>query len=258
MPVLPGILCGLDNSILFAASMCSTLFIVSMTFERFYSIIKPHRAASFNTVKRAKITIFCIAIFSILYNVPHTPITLRVDTLCVPYGNALQHVSGQIYYYLSLVISFFLPFLLLLVMNCFIINTLHRRSDIIMAKSDGQGDSKSKGQGQKMKNSERQIFITLLFVTFAFLILNIPGYAFFLYVMVYDYEQSPKSFAGYTIFECIGRNLYFTNYAINFFLYVISGKKFRVDLMRLFRCHKDTDVQHSDSSVSQTRVSTII
>ena len=256
MPVLPGILCGLDNTILFAASMCSTLFIVSMTFERFYSIIRPHRAASFNTVKRAKITIFCIVIFSTLYNVPHTPITLRVDTLCVPYGNALEHVSGQIYYYLSLVISFFLPFVLLLVMNCFIINTLRKRSDIVVARSDSQGN-KSKGQGQKMKNSERQIFITLLFVTFAFLILNIPAYAFFLYVMVYDYEQSPKSFAAYTLFESIGRNLYFTKYAINFFLYVISGKKFRVDLMRLFRCYKQRDAGHSDSSASQTRVSTI-
>ena len=236
---------------LFAASMCSTLLIVSMTFERFYSIIRPHKAASFNTVKRAKITIFSIATFSVLYNVPHTPITLRVDTLCVPYGNALHHVSGQIYYYLSLVISFFLPFLLLLVMNNFIINTLHRRPDTIVARSDSQGD-KSKSQGQKMKNSERQIFITLLFVTFAFLILNTPGYAFFLYVMVYDYEQSPKSFAGYIFFECIGRNLYFTNYAVNFFLYVISGKKFRTDLMRLLGCHKDIDTPHSDSSVSQT------
>ena len=257
MPVLPGILCGLDNSILFAASMCSSMFIVSMTFERFYSIIRPHKAASFNTVKRAKITIFCIVIFSTLYNVPHTPITLRVDNLCVPYGNALQYVSGQIYYYLSLVVSFFLPFILLLVMNCFIINTLHGRSGIIMARLGSQGD-KSKSQGQKMKGSERQIFITLLFVTFSFLILNIPGYAYFLYVMIYDYEQSPKSFAGYTIFESIGRNLYFTNYAIKFFLYVVSGKKFRVDLMTLFRCHKDIDVQHSDISVSQIRVSTII
>ena len=152
MPILPGILCGLHNTVLFAASMCSTLFIVSMTFERFYSIIRPHKAASFNTVKRAKITIFCIIIFSILYNIPHTPITLRVDILCVPYGNALEHLSGQIYYYLSLVISFFLPFVLLLVMNCFIINTLGKRSDIVVARSDSQGD-KSKGQGQKMKNS---------------------------------------------------------------------------------------------------------
>ena len=257
MPALPGVLCGLDNTILFAASMCSTLFIVSMTFERFYSIIRPHKAASFNTVKRAKITIFCIVIFSTLYNIPHTPITLRVNTLCVPYGKALQHVSGQIYYYLSLVISFFLPFVLLLVMNCFIINTLRKRSDIIVTRSDSQGD-KSKGQGQKMKNSERQIFITLLFVTFAFLILNILAYAFFLYVMIYNYEQSPKSFAGYTLFESIGRNLYFTNYAINFFLYVISGKKFRLDLTRLFKCHKETGSQHYDSSASQTRVSTVL
>ena len=33
-----------------------------MTFERFYSIIRPHKAASFNTVKRTKITILIIVI----------------------------------------------------------------------------------------------------------------------------------------------------------------------------------------------------
>ena len=205
-PVRPGILCGLDNTILFAASMCSTLLIVSMTFERFYSIIRSHRAAYFNTVKRAKITIVCILIFSTLYNIPHTFITLKIGRQCIPYGKALEHTLGLIYYYLSLVISFFLPFILLLIMNSFIIHTLHARSDLLVMKSDSE-EYNSKGQGHKMKNSEKQIFITLLFVTFAFLILNTPAYALFPYVMVYDNEQSPKSFAGYTLFKSIGRNM---------------------------------------------------
>ena len=241
-PVRPGLLCGLDNTILFAASMCSTLFIVSMTFERFYSIIRPHKAASVNTVKRAKITIVCILVLSALYNIPHTFITLKIGRQCIPYGNALDHILGQIYYYLSLVKSFFLPFIMLLIMNSFIIHTIRKRSDLIAMKLDSEAYN-IKGQGKKMKNSEKQIFITLLFVTFAFLILNTPAYGLFLYVMIYDYEQTPKSFAGYTLFESIGRNMYFTNYAINFALYVISGKKFRSDLVGLFKSYRERDAQ---------------
>ena len=62
--------CRAICTILFTSSMCSTLFTLSMTFERFYSIIRPHKAASFNTAKKAKIIIGCIVIFSIGYNFP--------------------------------------------------------------------------------------------------------------------------------------------------------------------------------------------
>ena len=49
----------------------SYLLILNMTFERFYSITMPHKAASFNTVKRAKITIICIVVFSVVFHIPH-------------------------------------------------------------------------------------------------------------------------------------------------------------------------------------------
>ena len=38
--------CRSGTFFLWAASLCSTLFILSMTFDRFYSIIQPHKAAS--------------------------------------------------------------------------------------------------------------------------------------------------------------------------------------------------------------------
>ena len=56
---------------------CSTLFIVAMTFERFYSI-RPHKVASFNTTKRAKIAISCMVIFCILYRIPYFFITIML------------------------------------------------------------------------------------------------------------------------------------------------------------------------------------
>ena len=60
------------------ASLSSTGFILAMTFERFYSIIRPHKTASFNTFKRAQITIACIILLSILFDVPHVFMTLKV------------------------------------------------------------------------------------------------------------------------------------------------------------------------------------
>ena len=89
-----------------------------------------------------------------------------------------------------------------------------------------------------MKTIERQIFKTLLLLTFSFLILNAPGYAFIFYAMFFDYTASPGAYAEYYLMINIARHANFTNYGINFFLYVISGNKFRPDLVKLFKCSR--------------------
>ena len=111
----------------FGASMSSTFLILSMTFERFYSIIRPHKAASFNTVKKAKITIVCIFVFFTLFNIPHLFMSDMDGARCVPWGKG-THFIGQFYFYIEMVIAFILPFILLLIMNCVIIFTLKKRS----------------------------------------------------------------------------------------------------------------------------------
>ena len=172
--------CHLGNGILLASTMASTLFIIFMTFERFYSILRPHKAASFNTIKRAKITIVCAVLFSYAYNFPHFILTKQVGNQWIPYGSAMKYTLGQFYYWFSTVLSFFLPCVLLLIMNSFIIHTLRKRSRSNLTRSDTQSQGQSQnGQGHssRIKNSEYQIFTSLLFITFAFLILNTPPYA---------------------------------------------------------------------------------
>ena len=219
------------------STLCSTLFILSMTFDRFYSIIRPHMAASFNTVKRAKITIVGIIVFSVLYNIPHLFISSEEGKQCVPYGTAMGKSYGQFYYWLSFVVHFAAPFILLLIMNSVIIHTIRTRSNLRINQDGGQ-QGQGQGHSSKMKSSEKQIYLILLLVTFAFLILTTPSYVLFLYIMFYDYEQSLYSFAGFFLFHNVGQKTYYTNYGINFFLYVMSGHKFRSDLVKLFQCNK--------------------
>ena len=256
-PPGPFLYCKIWITGTWTSSLCSTLFILSMTFDRFYSIIRPHKAASFNTVKRAKITIVFIVLFSIIFNIPHLFITLQIGKQCVPFGNAMKSISGQAYYWVSLIINFFLPFVLLLIMNNVIIHTLRKRStsNITRYESQDQGH----GQTPKMKVSEKQIYITLLLVTFGFLILNAPGYAFFVYVMYADFRTSAYTFASYFLFNNAARQAYYTNYGINFFFYVITGKKFRSDLVKLFKCKsvKSTDLSVLSSSDTITKLSTV-
>ena len=229
--------CALVITIVLTAILCSTLFILGMTFERFYSIIRPHKAASSNTVKRARIIIAVIVMFSILYHIPHLFTSVNNGRVCVGYAKGFDDISVQIYYWFSFLLNFALPFVLLLIMNSVIIHTLHKRSYLNL-----QSTNKGQGQKSKAKQPEKQIYITLLLVTFGFLILSTPVYAMVFYINFFS-GKTPYFYAGYHLFYQVGEKTMYTNLGINFFLYVISGQKFRSDLLALFKCSKTTDSQ---------------
>ena len=126
-------------------------------------------------------------------------------------------------------------------MNSAIIHILRVRSSMLLTKISGnqtrsQGQGQSEGQVPKMKTSERQIYITLLTLSFGFLILSTPPYVYVLihHVMSYDITKSAYYFAAFYLFYQVAQKSYYTNYGINFFLYVAAGQNFRTDLMKLF------------------------
>ena len=250
--------CAIATFVLWIASLSSTLFVVIMTFNRFYSIIRPHMAASFNTVKRAKITIVCILIFSTCFNIHFLFIITNSGPECV---TNKPNFAGQLFLRCSYVIEFVIPFISLLSMNSVIIHTLRTRSLLKFSNVQAQGQGQNEGQSQnsKTKNAERQIYFILLLVAFSFFILVTPLYACTLYVEFVDYRKSPKVFAEFYIFYQIMHKMFYTNNAINFFLYVMSGQKFRNDLINLFkRTHgRPKGTSLSNLSGMSTSVSTI-
>ena len=248
--------CANATVVLWSATMSSTLFILSMTFDRFYSIIRPHKAASFNTIKRAKITIVLIVNISILFNIPYLFTMTSEGRNCVP---DQSEVWKTLYYWLNYVVQFAIPFVSLLSMNSVIIHTLRKRSMFIMkpeVRSD-QGQGQSQGQNSKMKTSEKQTYAILLLVAFSFFILITPLYIFLLYSLFVDYTKSPKSYAEFYLFYNVMVKMGYTNYAINFFLYVISGRKFRNEVLQLFKCGKKEFALFNTSTEPNTKLSVV-
>ena len=165
--------CSIVVMIAQGSIQCSTYLLIALTFECFYSIIKPHKATSFNTLKRAKITIAVTYVFCYSYNTPYLFIGKNNGRTCIPNRLASVNVFGAIYYWLTESIAFILPFVSLLTMNSVIIHTLRQRSKMNLTDVEGQGQSE--GQKSKHRNSDRQVFTMLLLVTFAYLILTVPG-----------------------------------------------------------------------------------
>ena len=167
---------------------------------------------------------------------------------------------AEFYYWLSFTTLFIIPFSSLLTMNSFIIHTLRNRLNLQEKQGQNSGQGQNQGQGHKIKTSDKQIFAILLLVTFAFMILTTPGYLFFLVNLLVDFTTSHRLFAGYHLFTNAVQKLHYTNHAINFFLYVISGQKFRSDLKRLFGIEDSQSKERSNSSSnndSDTKITTI-
>ena len=179
--------CSIIVTVLFMTMFVSSLLLVAMTFDRFYSIIRPHKAASFNTIRRTRVIIICTVLFSIVFNIPHLFVSDNEGLQCTPFGRANSQVYGEFCYWFSSIVGFALPFVLLLSMNSVIIHRLRTRS--VVTQKEVQESGKS-GKG-----SDTQIFIMLLLVTFGFLVLVTPAYILFLYVIIVNYLASPKEFA---------------------------------------------------------------
>ena len=235
--------CSYLNFAVHAIVYISNLLILNMTFERFYSIIRPHKAASFNTVKRSKFTIVFIVMFSFLFNIPHWFISGNMGKICLTNVISTNTLHGKFYYWLSEILYVILPFILLLIMNGVIIHTLRQRSNLNI----GQGHSE--GNARKDKHPERQIYTMLLLVTFGFLILTTPAKSLVFYMNSYS-SNTPYYYAGLYLFYQIGEKTFYTNHGINFFLYVMSGQKFRHDLVILFKCNRQRITEDPFSSMN--------
>ena len=230
----------------FSSFLCSTYILIAVTFERFYSIIRPLNASSFNTVKRARIIIICAFMFGFTYCIPYLFIAGNEGKFCVVNRYASGNILGELYHWLTETCIFIFPFLSLLIMNSVIIHTLRKRSKLKILETSGE--NQGEGQQQKIKHSEKQIVIMLLLVTFVFLILNIPTRALVFYLN-FSTGDTPYYYAGLNLFFHIGDKSYVTNHAINFFLYVMSGQKFRTDLKNLFFSMKSNKTNRMMSTV---------
>ena len=183
-------------------------------------------AASFNTVKKAKIIVLCIFVGLSSYCSSYIFITITSGRICVSNQNASQNAFRELYYWLTEVLIFMFPFISLVTMNSLIIHTLRKRSKLQFSESAGQSHSKSQSQGHnlKLKQSEKRVFTLVLLITFVFSTLNIPTR-----ILVFDMNfysgHTAHYFAGLHLFFQVGEATYIANHGINFFLYVISGSK---------------------------------
>lgn len=209
----------------------SAWLIVAVTVERFLAVWFPLKANTMCSVSRARFVTFMTALIFILINIHvlwtaellPAPNSINPDKLiCAAY--AYQNFVCNVFPWINLVLYSFLPFAILLVLNSLIVVCLVRNQNIVtssMTKDD-----------RFMRNTHRKLAITLLAISFVWIITTIPRPLYQLF------SPKPKSFddmARGVLGKVICFLLMYANHSINFFLYCLTGQRFRIELSKFVR-----------------------
>ncbi len=89
----------------------------------------------------------------------------------------------------------------------------------------------------KISNSlDRQLVVMLVAVCFAFLLLTLPQFIRYIVYTLVDNTYSAATYAQYVLFYNLTNKLHMTNNAINFYVYCLTGSKFRKDFNKMLEC----------------------
>ncbi|KAI0217434.1 hypothetical protein LSAT2_030761, partial [Lamellibrachia satsuma] len=148
------------------------------------------------------------------------------------------------------VYSFF-PLTMLVVFNVLIIHSVRQRAAEMKQLSDA--DTKP-GTRATSSGTEQQITTMLLSVTFAFIILTGPVAVTLILEKFWDPPTEAHGSAIWRLWRTIVSNLLYTNHAINFLLYSLSGQKFRRELRRLLTCGYSEPTEGGSRSAMQVSI----
>lgn len=232
------------------AQMGSIYTCVAFTVERFIAVCRPLHAANTCTKSRARKAILLIFLWSVVYNVPrcfHYSAERHVDNAT---GEAVARLHEtelgktetfqHVYIiYFQLFFMFLLPFLVILVLNAALMRAINR----------------SRNTRQRMSTSatrEHNLTVMLVAVILAFLVCQFPTIVDNILVAIVGFEMHGSIFA-FMVFYTICTFMVTINASLNFVLYCLFGKKFRLVLLHILGLRAAKKECHYRSTIYQSR-----
>ncbi len=250
------------STLIFQSLACyGVCLIVLMTLDRCLAVKLPLEVKVWRTPTGAVITVFVSLVFVIGINLPYYFLAGYDDKRqCVALADDNDY-STLVYAWCYFIIVSFLPCVGILIMNTIIICTLKRRRQFLNQRRSKAREMNEVTSGSKYQDSEgeekkseristclmhrrsareRQMTFVLLLVSFAVLLLTEPQYIRRIVYLILDQEavSTPRSQASFILVHAITQKLFYTNNALNFYLYILGSKKFRTDFLNVFRCKR--------------------
>ncbi|KAL8605937.1 hypothetical protein ACOMHN_024761 [Nucella lapillus] len=235
-----------------AAQMGSIYTCVAFTIERFIAVCRPLHAANTCTKSRAKRAILLIFLWAIIYNIPrcfhyHAQVVwnnhtqeheTRVHLTSFAQNELFQHIY---LIYFQLIFMFLVPFLIISVLNTALLLAIRR----------------SRHQRQEMSvtaTREHNLTVMLVAVIAVFLVCQFPTIIDNILVAIVG-ELEHATVLKYQLFYTVCTVLVNINSSLNFMLYCLFGKKFRMVLRHILGLKKSSRQDKYRSTIYQSKAS---
>ena len=238
--------------------------ILSVTLDRLVAVRFPFRAAGWCRARRATIVSACVFTAASAYNIPNL-VFYKSDNVLKCVLCSFEQVICIVRILGTALLMFAIPVVLLLSMNAVIIHAVctsmkyrpahsadrdRETSNVESIEVDeinrAQSVQSVRPSRTELSSQDRNLISMLLIVSFTFLLLNAPPIVHAVISYAIPTKRTPRNRAFDFLIFHIAIKLYFVNNACNFYLYCLSGSKFRRDFLRLFpehiwqRCHGQT------------------
>ena len=222
--------CKVLHYLSISSSASSNWVLVAMSVERMLVTRFPLQAKVWCTPRRARVAcvLGCVAAF--FWTMPSLYFAgiNANDHSCFLY--ILGRKLDSIFFPATQAIAVFIPTIVMFVMNILIINKIEMRRKNPQSLQEVAAKSKSES-----RQSNATTILLLVSFTFIFCHLLLVG-NFIVFSFLVNPMTSPTTFAAATLCLQLGNLLKKANHGANFWLYFVSGKRFRKDLVNIFCC----------------------
>ena len=226
---------------------CSGWFIVVITFLRFNAVCNIFKKQIEMTRKMAIVLMLAIVVACVLLNLPviYTA-QLLGRSACPAYSRRGKFTD--IWVWVVTVMFFLIPLALVTYFNIRIYRKIHKRGigtldssqsnsvsrelDVLTSSDSGPShnpDSPGISSNVTNKRTEHKVSKMIIVISAAFVCLSFPQYMRYAF-----FTNLPGSELKFLMFH-ITNKLFIINHAINFYLYCLSGAKFRKDFIKLLK-----------------------
>lgn len=259
--------CKFSVYLTYTSIQFSSWLLVAVTVERFISVVWPHRVRLGCTPRNSAIVIgvLFLIIFGlnthIFYGFGYSKLPVyNGEGFCEPLYEGYRVFWGDVYSWIDLAVAFAIPFGFFVVINSVIIYKLRmmrlqrRKMSIIKSKSEDSSNKDANGVTVMLIMLSVVFFLCLTPVSVYFIVREywLKHIAEWFCIDIYEFFRLFEIHSlVYVIVNIIG----YCNASVNFFLYIISGSKYRAEIKALLLCKPvaQDGIFGSSSSASQRR-----
>ncbi|XP_076437035.1 uncharacterized protein LOC143276430 [Babylonia areolata] len=245
------VVCKINTWLYTGSGTMSCWYLVCMTIHRAISIVWPHRVNLLCTRRivfrlLGGITVFFAALYS-HYIIGFERVFLanhgRYKCSIKPENVQYTYFLVNVFVYIELVVYCLVPFFFLVASNSVLVWKLTESVKVAgkhlptHGGGGGGGGGTDQGQGHR-KAAASSVTLTVVAVSVAFVALTLPASINFIvnFLAIHHGRMTGYKRAMTSFVNAVTRVLMHVNHAVNFYLYCLTGRRFREEFVNVMRC----------------------